>query len=185
MKRNILSLMLALALLLTLFPVSVGATVAAPTLDEHTAWIKSLAEEQFDAFFAGIDGGSASDAAWELVRHSVRNGGDLNMTVANTKFSRALMNTEMLRAAISHAAAAVHLSSQTPKEDSIYMHGSIHWYENVLAYSSTAVVDDKDEGDEGYAFLVPMIRGRANPYTGPMNDYDEAMYLVVGGCDVR
>jgi len=177
MKKRMLSLLLAITLLIPCLPAQrIQAAVGAQNLESQIA-------AQYDTFVKSLKAEGASEGAAQLVKHSIKGGGTLNMGV-NDKFAKALLSSQMYRANFIHAASVAVRHMQSTGDAKLFMRGTYGWYENKMYYGNSAWQDNENGNDEDDIHLSS-VRASQNPYTGAVNTYDEGMFLVVGTASGR
>ena len=170
MRKRILSLLLAAVMVVSLFP-----AVRAEEAEE--ADIEALVAEQVDAFVATLKPEGASEGASQLVRNSMKGGGDMKMTEKDA-FGKAVFSSELFRFTAVSAVTQLHTALHSKDIRACYLRTMLCWYEHhSQSYHRAYLYDGNDEHEESSS--IGGTRGYEE-YDGPFNTYDQAMMLVVG-----
>ena len=175
MKR-IFSLVCALVLALTMIPLPARAADSSLKQD-----IKSAVSSQIQAFAASINQSDAvNTAAKALAKHGLSQGGKKLSVGKSHALTAALMNTQMLQAALTDSCSqAIYLMQRSCSFETWYARGSCSWYENSSSYSAARCASDYSQGSSDVS-----LASNTN-YTSPRNSYDAAMDWIAGSTYLR
>ena len=178
MKKRIISLILAISFLFPLVP-PVRAEEKAAQTD-----LEAMIAEQFDAFAKSLKPEGASEGAAQLVKHSIKGGGNLTMD-EDDKFTKAIMNASLLRTFFVHTATKVHEAAISVfGGNTVYMRGTCSWYQHNSLYTTRAFVDNENGNKDDDEEFSPRFTASISYYDGNLetvfNTYDQAMMLVSG-----
>lgn len=179
MKKRILPLLLAIALLLPCLPVQPAR--AEITTQED---LESIIAQQYDAYVKSLNAEGASEGVSQLIRHSVKGGGDLHMD-ENDKFTKAMLSSGLMRENFIKTTAAAFGYMQFNQFDKLFLRGGLSWYEHKLSYQSSAWADNENGNDKDDERLQPYWSISQTEAAGPFNTYDEGMMLVGGATQSR
>ena len=176
MGKRYFALLLVAVMLLPLFT-GLLPTVEAVETDE----LKQAIAEQYDAFAASIYQSNAHNAAVkQLLNHSIDHPGQFLEMDESDPFTASLFQSALFREYVIETSTKAVEIMHSEQEDRLIIGGAyVSWHDFALEYG--ARVFDYTDGElpevawSGYSQVIPNTI-----YTGPSNQNDKAMILVVG-----
>ena len=177
MKR-ILSLVCALALALSMVPLTASASGPASKED-----IEKAVSSQIRSFADSLKQSDAVDnAAKALAKHGLTQKGKKLTAGKSHALTATLWSTEMLQDVLVRSCSELlWLMQLTDPTKTMYIRSSPAWYDG--SGSNYSASRCSSPGYEAEYCDLPLVR--QIPYTGPKNSYDNAMVWMAGATDLR
>ncbi len=182
MKKCILSIMLSLAMMVSLLPIPAMAISASEEITIQTIVEKTLKDYSKSVYYTDAD----DDAFSDFFKHGFFGGGKKMILKENSAMVSALFNSCLLQEALCTAISNGLSTAMQLNETSIHIDGTLGWHNYFYSYFLRGYNKEGTDFSNDIGVLASTKDGGGQEvYAGGSNKFDEVLELLAGSVKVN